>query len=133
MSPSVEYAELKAAMPDTYERAVRPQQSARAVDALPSVLHPAERVMPLWELHLGDQVVIPACPVGIKLRQEGDLYFAENDSLSIYASGPTAEAAISEFRTTAAFFVEEYRSLGPDEVVGLGVRLRELFLRTFPG
>ncbi len=109
-----------------------PQSVSAPRDDSASFARAVEIVIPLWDLEVGGQVVRPAIPVGIKLRREGDCFLAENDALALYGSGFSPEDAIADFRATASYFVAEYRSLGPDDVVGLGARLRETFLLAFP-
>jgi hypothetical protein len=89
-------------------------------------------VMPLWDLQIGGRAVRPAVPVGIRLRREGEFFFAENDTLSVYASGSTPEEAIADFKAIAGSFAEEYRGLTADQVIGLGEKLRETFIMVFP-
>lgn len=119
-------------IPAPFQLSDKPTQSLRATDSLPYYLRPEHTVMPLWDLIIDDEVVRPAIPVGIKLRQEGDLFFAENDSLSIYAYGESPEEAVADFKATAAFFAHEYRATPADGVIGLAVKLRENFLKAFP-
>jgi hypothetical protein len=92
----------------------------------------SEMIVPLWELSIGDNLVRPAVPIGVRIRREGKYFFAENEALSIYAHGDSPEGAVEDFKSMAAFFAEEYRSLAEDSVVGLGARLRETFQRVFP-
>lgn len=119
-------------IPAPFQLSAKPAQSLRATDSLPYYLRPAHTVMPLWDLIIDGQIVRPAIPVGIRLRQEEDLFFAENDSLSIYAHGQSPEEAISDFKSTAAFFAHEYRATPADGVIGLAVQLRDNFLKAFP-
>lgn len=130
MNPVLERYE---SIPAPFHVVDRPMQSVRALDAQPfDYLRTEEAIMPLWDLEIGNQTMMPAVPVGIRVRREGELFFAENDSLSVYAHGTSPEEAIADFKATAAFFAEEYRALGPDGVIGLGVQLRENFLKAFP-
>ena len=119
MNDVAEYYELTTSIPQPYELSHRPEQSLRATDNPPDVLGIGESIIPLWDLKIGAELIKPAVPVGIRLRREPDYFFAENDSLSIYGSGKTPEAAIADFKETAGTFAEEYRALGPDAVIGL--------------
>lgn len=131
MNGVAELDELIPAIPAQYQRARQPEQSMRARDGLQrDSLYP--RIHPLWDLEVEGRVVRPAIPIGVRLREEEGHFFAENDSLGVYATGGSPEDAVADFRATAAFFVAEYRSLGPDQVIGLGARLRETFQRVFP-
>jgi hypothetical protein len=132
MSSIEEMAELHASIPPPYHRVELSSQSSRAKDSQPLYLDTEQAVMPLWDLQIGGRVVRPAVPVGIRLRREGAYFFAENDALSVYASGRTPEEAITEFKSIASAFAEEYRGLAADQVIGLGEKLREMFIRVFP-
>ncbi|MBI5242271.1 MAG: hypothetical protein HY922_01150 [Elusimicrobia bacterium] len=119
---------------EKYEQTCRPAMSARGFCGTQEddLAQMGEPVIPLWDLEIDGRVVRPAVPIAIRLRKDGDLFFAENDSLAVYASGASREEAIEDFRQTAAFFVREFHSLGPDQVMGRGSRLREQFLKVFP-
>lgn len=133
MSAIAEMSELRPSVPAPYQRADLPTQSSRAPDAHPTgYLKSDQVIMPLWDLQIGDQTVKPTVPVGIRLRREGDYFFAENDSLSIYTSGLSPEEAIADFKEMAGCFAQEYRGLAPEQVIGLGETLREIFVRLFP-
>lgn len=126
MSPVLERYE---SIPSAYRIAGPPPQSLRN----PESAEPAPCVIvPLWELRVGDRLLKPVFPVGIRIRFEEGTYHAENNALAVYGSGASKEEAISDFKEMAGIFAAEYRELGPDEVIGLAVRVRDNFLKAFP-
>lgn len=118
--------------PATYCLVAEPVQSMKAEDAMLVDMQMNERLIPLWELTVNGVAMVPALPVGIRLKREDNLFLAENDALSIYGSGRTPEEAIRDFKDTASSFAAEYRGLSEDEVIGLGAVIRANFLRVFP-
>jgi hypothetical protein len=71
-------------------------------------------------------------PVAVTLVSEGESWFAENEDLNLFGSGDTALSAIEDFRGHFEHFFERYRSLGWDEVVGEGLRLKKLYESLLP-
>lgn len=119
-------------IPAPYSVVLTPAQSLAAPARMPVDLAESQWIVPLWELVVNGVAMAPVHPVGIRLRQEDGLFFAENDALAVYGSGRTPEDAIRDFKETASTFAAEYRELKPDAVIGLGVSVRNNFLKAFP-
>ncbi len=59
-------------------------------------------------------------------RQDGR-YFAENESLDIYAMGASEEEAIDDFCQNLIYFYKHYKALSWDKVTGRAEELKQLF------
>lgn len=65
-----------------------------------------------------DHVIIFGKPVPVKIVKGESLFFAENESLHVYATGKTKESAIQAFARDVRHFWRHYKELGWDQVTG---------------
>jgi hypothetical protein len=81
----------------------------------------------LWQVISGGTRLQARSPITVRTRSEGDFVFAENETLRTFAYGRTLEEALEQFEDHVVHFYEYYASLGDDQVVGEGARLKNLF------
>lgn len=87
--------------------------------------------LPLREFFSDHKVVVSDKPVQVVISSEANEYFAENESLSIYAIGDSVESAIQEFSHHVVYFFEYYKNKSENEVIGKAARLKELYENHF--
>lgn len=85
----------------------------------------------LWSIQSDDHRLRATKAVTVHLRREGLYWFAENESLRVFAHGSTQAEALSEFQEHVAYFHQYFQRLTADEVVGEGARLKRLFADSF--
>jgi hypothetical protein len=68
-------------------------------------------------------------PLVLQVSVEDGAYFVENESLHLFAKGPSLEEAVDAFAADLAYYWHYYNSLGSDEVAGEGLELK----RTYEG
>lgn len=105
------------------------QSSVRLYENEHSVPHILK--LPVHEFCSDQKVVFSNKPVQITITTEDKIYFAENESLSIYANGDSLESVIEEFSHHLVHFFEYYESKNEDEVTGKAVRLKNLYENHF--
>ncbi len=70
-------------------------------------------------------------PIEVEVRRGEQLYFAENEALSIFAAGDTEQDAISDFSVQVVCQFEHYQDTSVEQLFGEAVRLKEVFLASF--
>lgn len=85
----------------------------------------------LWDIHAGSLRLHATKPVTVHLRSEGAYWFAENETLRVFAYGATVEEALEDFQEHVVYFHSYYKSLRADQVIGEGERLKQLFDSSF--
>jgi len=83
--------------------------------------------LPVRSFVSDDKVIVSEKPVEIILFLEGNKYYAENDTLKIYAVGDSIKSVIQEFSHHIVHFFDYYRGKGSDEVVGRAIKLKEIY------
>lgn len=64
---------------------------------------------------------------GIRIRQDGGFFFAENDTLRLVGIGTSPKEALADYCTHQAHFQQYYTRLPTSAVIGEGRRLKRLF------
>ena len=85
----------------------------------------------LWDIHAGSLRLHAAKPITVHIRSEGAYWFAENETLRVFAHGATVEEALQEFQEHVAYFHGYYEKLRTNQVIGEGARLKQLFASSF--
>ena len=93
--------------------------------------HPTLAPTVLWDIRSGQVRLRAAKPVTVHLRVEGAYWFAENETLRVFAHGVTVEEALQDFQEHVAYFHSHYEKLRPNQVVGEGARLKQVFANSF--
>ncbi|MBM3300297.1 MAG: hypothetical protein FJY85_10110 [Deltaproteobacteria bacterium] len=70
-------------------------------------------------------------PVTVHVSKGEALWFAENHRLDVYATGETAQEAISQFKMHLLRFYRHYQELKPSEAMGEALRLKTIFEESF--
>jgi len=66
-------------------------------------------------------------PLTVKFHKEGRWFFAENEVLVITGVGETIDQAIEDFRTHVLYFVNYYKNLSENNLIGDAIRLKKIF------
>ncbi|HKQ49703.1 MAG TPA: hypothetical protein VJZ71_16640 [Phycisphaerae bacterium] len=93
--------------------------------------HPTLAPTVLWDIQSGPVRLRAARPVTVHLRVDGAYWFAENETLRVFAHGVTVEEALQDFQEHVAYFYSHYEKLRPNQVVGEGARLKQVFANSF--
>jgi len=81
----------------------------------------------LWEFQRGSKAIYPTKPVPVNISRGDNLYFAENKTLGIFATGESRDAAIEDFAEQVLYFYEYYKAMSWDKVIGEARRLKEIY------
>jgi len=82
---------------------------------------------PLWALQIKGKLYKLSLPIEVHISKEGDLYFAENETLLLSGSGQSIREAIEDIQSDVFYFWNYYRNLSPDEIIGDASRLKEIY------
>lgn len=92
---------------------------------------PDVQKLPLREFYADEKGVICDKPVLVKITIEENAYFAESESLNIYAVGDSLESVVDEFGQHIVYFYEYYRQKESNMVMGRAAKLKELYENHF--
>ena len=82
---------------------------------------------PVWEFSSPSATVRALKPVSVKVTRGETLFFVENETLDIFATGETREEAIRAFNDHLIYFYNHYKNLSWDRVTGEAERLKRLY------
>jgi len=83
--------------------------------------------VPVWVFSASGMALKARKPVSVKVFMGENLFFAENETLDIFATGETREEAVRAFNEHLIYFYNHYRKLGWDRVTGEAKRLKRLY------
>lgn len=83
--------------------------------------------LPLWKFSVRDKIIYPKEPISLSITKGDTLYFAENETLGIFATGESRDAAIEDFAEQVLYFYEYYKAMSWDKVIGEARRLKEIY------
>jgi hypothetical protein len=84
-------------------------------------------VAPLWAVHAGEKLFLASRPIRVRVFRDGDLFFAENETLLVCGTGESAWDAIEELESHIIHFYKYYKDLPSDGVIGDAKRLKDLY------
>ena len=70
-------------------------------------------------------------PISIKVIQEEDTFFVENESLRLYGSGSTQVEAMQEFCEHVIYFFEYYKTIPTSKLTGEALELKAVYENLF--
>lgn len=87
--------------------------------------------VPVWQVCAKGCSLRARKPIAVRVRLDGQFYFAENDRLVVCGSGLKADEALQDFFGQIVHFYRYYRNLRDDQVVGEAAALKQLFAEVF--
>lgn len=106
-------------------------RTADWTDRLKSLEKAPIRSAPLWTVQRQPHVITLKRPLLVEVYAEGEYFFANNETLSIYGTGATLEEAMADFCLHAIHFYKYYRALPSTKVIGPAVELKKIFDELF--
>lgn len=89
------------------------------------------KTFPKWQFKATGLKVYSFKPIEVVITRENGTYFAENESLEIYASGDNEQEAIEDFCQHVIYFYKHYKQLTWDRVTGQAKKLKEIYEQLF--
>lgn len=86
---------------------------------------------PLWTIHTKTKKYKVSQPIKVRIYQDENFWFVENEALVIAGTGNSREEAINDFCRHIIHFHKYYKKLSADKVTGDAVRLKKLFETLF--
>lgn len=87
--------------------------------------------VPKWNFKSLNFKIYSSKPIEVVISRQNGRYFAENESLDIYAIGASEEEAIDDFCQNLIYFYKHYKALSWDKVTGRAEELKQLFDNVF--
>ncbi|MEW6534548.1 MAG: hypothetical protein AB1454_02870 [Candidatus Auribacterota bacterium] len=114
-------------LPDNWKRTLEENR----VPYNPSSFIRERTDFPLFEFPCVEKKVIFSKPIKVNIYKEDGWFFAENDTLNIFAVGETKEQAICEFSTIAIDMYEDYINTPDTDLTGLALKLKRIYQECF--
>lgn len=86
---------------------------------------------PIWTISGTKKKYKVSKPIKARIYSEGELFFAENETLVIIGSGETIDEAIDDFGRHILHFYQYYKKLSWDKVTGDAIRLKNIYETLF--
>jgi len=120
--------ERSESFPQNFKRCLVPISTAPESD-IPSWFSGFSVVIktPAWEFSSSYATVRARKPVLVKVTRGETLFFVENETLDIFATGETREEAKRAFDEHLIYFYNHYKNLSWDRVTGEAERLKRLY------
>ena len=82
---------------------------------------------PKWNFEALNFKIYSSKPIEVIITRQNKNYFAENETLDVYAIGSSEGEAIDDFCHHLIYFYKYYKKLSWDEVTGHAVKLKRLY------
>lgn len=82
----------------------------------------------LFEFTAGDQTVRLTRPVPLRIAFEEGMWFAENESLSLFGHGQSVDEAVADFVHDLGYLWARYRALTDEELSENANNLKKLLV-----
>jgi hypothetical protein len=82
------------------------------------------KVAPLWAVHSEGKTLKTSRPIKVNVFKDGDLFFAENETLLVCGIGDSAWEAVEELEMHIVHFWKYYNNLPENLVIGEAKRLK---------
>lgn len=115
--------------PDFQRRQSEEEETGEFVRQFPNAL--SNHSAPFWVIQTEEGVLRAIKPIGVNVRRDGDFYFAENETLSIFGTGLSANEAVTDFFRHIIHFYTYYKNLTDDQVTGEAIQLKRRFASLF--
>lgn len=81
----------------------------------------------IYRLSKENKQYIICNPIAVKIYQDEDLFFAENENLNVCGTGETSQEALADLHLHILHFYKYYRKIDKEQLVGDAIRLKELY------
>lgn len=68
-----------------------------------------------------------AKPIRVKVYRDDDIFFAENETISVWGAGETQQEAIEDFCEQVLYFFEHYKKIEKSKLSELALKLKEIY------
>ena len=66
-------------------------------------------------------------PIAVKIYQDEDLFFTENENLNVCGTGETSQEALADLYLHILHFYNYYRKIDRERLIGDAIRLKKLY------
>lgn len=89
------------------------------------------RSAPIWHVRQQQRCLRLAQPLMVRVRQDEDFFFAENETLRIVGTGTNTEEALVDFSMHLMHFHQYYTKISAGQLTGEAKELKRLYQRIF--
>lgn len=81
----------------------------------------------MWRLPAKGKTLYSAKPILVRVYRDGDLFFAENETLDVYGTGDTPQNAIHDLVVHIVHFFKYYKDIDENKLMGNALKLKALY------
>lgn len=82
---------------------------------------------PMWRIQKETKKYYTPKPISVRVYQDDDFFFAENDTLAVCGSGDSPQEALQDLGLHIIHFFEYYKGLDELQLMGDAIRLKEIY------
>ncbi len=103
------------------------------IDTSPEIKIETEKIfkkikdVPLWSVSVNTNNYYPNITITGKISKDGEIYFAENETLNICGYGESISNAIIDFRSHIIYFYKYYKKIDNDKLTKYALRLKQIY------
>lgn len=118
--------ERRSYLPNNYRSTIVDEVGTAKIIDLQQVFKNKETVY-IYRLYEENQRYLANNPIAVKISQDEDLFFAENENLNICGTGETSQEALADLHLHILHFYKYYRKIDKERLVGYAIRLKKLY------
>ncbi len=121
--------ERSAYKPENYEGPKDIKVETAPMEELQQIFNQRRKYQPapIMRLQEDTRTFYTPKPILVKIYQDEDLFFAENENLVICGTGHTPQEALKDLGQHIIHFFEYYKNLDKSKLIGDALRLKELY------
>ena len=96
--------------PENFKREMIANSTASEMEPLTRFFKSSIVKFPIWDFSASGKVLKARKPISVRVLRGETLFFAENETLDIYATGESLEEAIKAFIDHIVYFYTHYKS-----------------------
>lgn len=120
---------MSSEMPKGYERLKVNDAEKVALDTFMKQIRSTPA--PVWRIHKKTKRYCARKPIYVRIYQDGEFFFAENETLAVCGSGNSPQEALQDFGMHILHFFDYYRKLDEVRLMGDAVRLKKIYADLF--
>ncbi|MFH1503934.1 MAG: hypothetical protein ABIH08_00865 [Candidatus Omnitrophota bacterium] len=82
---------------------------------------------PMWRIQKETKKYYTPKSISVRVYQDEDFFFAENDTLAVCGSGDSPQEALRDLGLHIIHFFEYYKGLDESQLIGDAIRLKQIY------
>ncbi|MBI2119170.1 MAG: hypothetical protein HYT97_06040 [Elusimicrobia bacterium] len=87
--------------------------------------------LPVWRVYTASKIYETQKPISIKLRRDGEFFFAENEQLCVIGTGESPDEAVNDLCIHIVHFYNHYNKLSDKDLTVEAKQLKNIYKNIF--